>query len=77
MNIRVVIYGSLLRTEGKPNFIKVVPEGATVRDLLVALGYKPQHVATILTTVNGIQSSHNMKLKEHDEVVLSIMVGGG
>jgi sulfur carrier protein ThiS len=77
MNIRVIIYGSLLRTEGKHNFTKDVPEGATVRDLILALGYQPQHVTTILTTVNGMQASHNMPLKDGDEIVLSVMVGGG
>jgi molybdopterin converting factor small subunit len=77
MNIRVIIYGSLLRPEGKHDYLKVVPEGATVRELIVALGYKPQHVTTILSTVNGRQASHNMRLKDGDEIVLSVMIGGG
>jgi hypothetical protein len=77
MNIRVIIYGSLLRPEGKHDYTKDVPEGATVRDLIVALGYQPQHVAAILPTVNGVQASHNLRLKAGDEVVLSVMVGGG
>lgn len=77
MNIRVIIYGSLLRPEGKHDFVKEVAAGATVRDLIVALGYEPHHVTTILTTVNGRQASHHMKLKEGDEVVLSVMIGGG
>ena len=77
MNIRVVIYGSLLRPDGKPEFVSEMPEGAIVRDLIVALGYQPHHVATILTTVNGLQASHNLTLKEGDEVVLAVMIGGG
>jgi sulfur carrier protein ThiS len=77
MNIRVIIYGSLLRPEGKHDYVKVVPAGATVRDLILALGYKPHHVMTILTTVNGVQASHHMKLKDGDEIVLSVMIGGG
>ena len=77
MNIRVVIYGSLLRPEGKHDFTKEMPDGASVRDLIVALGYKPQHVTTILSTVNGMQASHHAKLKDQDEIVLSIMIGGG
>jgi molybdopterin converting factor small subunit len=77
MNIRVIIYGSLLRPEGKHDYVKVVPEGVTVRELIVALGYQPQHVTTILSTVNGRQASHNMRLKDGDEIVLSVMIGGG
>ncbi|HNX31241.1 MAG TPA: MoaD/ThiS family protein [Holophaga sp.] len=77
MNIRVIIYGSLLRTEGKRDFVKEVPEGATVRDLIVALGYQPHHVTTILPTVNRSEVSHNRPLQDGDEVVLAVMVGGG
>lgn len=77
MNIRVIIYGSLLRPEGQHDFVREMAEGATVRNLIVALGYQPQHVSTILTTVNGMQASHNMRLKEGDEIVLSVMIGGG
>jgi sulfur carrier protein ThiS len=77
MNIRVIIYGSLLRPEGQHDYVKEVQAGATVKDLIVALGYQRQHVATILTTVNGAQASHNRKLQDGDEVVLSVMVGGG
>jgi sulfur carrier protein ThiS len=77
MNIRVIIYGSLLRPEGKHDYVKAVPEGATVRELILALGYQPQHVATILTTINGTQASHNRKLQDGDELVLSVMIGGG
>ena len=77
MNIRVIIFGSLLRPEGKHDYVKEVPEGASVKDLMLALGYQPQHVATILPTVNGAQASQHARLKEGDEVVLSVMVGGG
>lgn len=77
MNIRVIIYGSLLRTEGKRDFVKEVPDGATVRDLIVALGYQPHHVTTILPTVNRSEVSHNRPLRDGDEVVLAVMVGGG
>ena len=77
MHIRVIIYGSLLRPEGKHDFSKEVADGATVKDVIIALGYQPQHVTTILTTVNGLQASHNLQLKEDDEIVLSVMIGGG
>jgi len=77
MHVRVIIFGSMLRTEGKNNFLKEVRDGATVRDLIVALGYQPHHVTTILSTVNGLQASLNKPLQEGDEVVLSVMVGGG
>lgn len=77
MNVRVIIYGSLLRPEGQHDYGKDVPEGTTVRELMLALGYTPQHAAAILATVNGAQASHLRRLKEGDEVVLSVMVGGG
>jgi hypothetical protein len=77
MNVRVIIYGTMLRTEGQQDFVKDVPEGATVRELILALGYQPHHVTSILTTVNGTQASHHRRLQQGDEVVLSVMVGGG
>lgn len=77
MNVRVIIYGSLLKPEGKSDFSQEVPDGATVRDLILALGYRAQHASVILTTVNGAQASHRMRLKDGDEVVLSVLVGGG
>jgi len=77
MHVRVVIYGSLLRPEGQHDYVKDVPEGATVRELILALGYTPLHATAILTTVNGAQASHHRRLQEGDEVVLSVMVGGG
>ncbi len=77
MNIHVILYGALLRPEGQHDFQKEVPEGTTVRGLILASGFQPNHVTPILTTVNGTQASHNRKLKEGDEVVLSVMVGGG
>jgi sulfur carrier protein ThiS len=77
MNIRVIIFGTLLKPEGKHDFTQTMEDGATVKDLLVALGYQPLHVKAILTTVNGHHASPNKKLKDDDEVVLSVMVGGG
>ena len=77
MNIRVIIYGSLLRPEGQHDYVKEVAEGATVKDLILAIGFQQSHVATILATVDGTQASHHRKLSEGEEVVLSVMVGGG
>jgi sulfur carrier protein ThiS len=77
MNVRVIIYGSLLRPEGKHDYVKEVAEGATVKELILALGYQPLHAASVLATVNGKQASQYMRLQEGDEVVLSVMIGGG
>jgi hypothetical protein len=77
MHVRVIIYGTMLRTEGQPDFGKDIAEGTTVRELILALGYQPHHVASILATVNGAQASHHRRLLDGDEVVLSVMVGGG
>jgi sulfur carrier protein ThiS len=77
MNIHVIIFGTLLRPEGEHDYTKAIPEGSTVKDLMVAMGYQPAHVKAILTTVNGQHASPHKKLHEGDEVVLSVMVGGG
>lgn len=77
MNIRVIIFGTLLKPKGEQEFTQTMPEGATVRDLLLAVGYQPAHVKSILTTVNGEHAAGPKKLHDGDEVVLSVMVGGG
>jgi sulfur carrier protein ThiS len=77
MNIHVIVFGTLLKPQGKDDFVQTVADGATVQELLLAIGYQPQHVKTILITLNGQHASHLKKLKDGDEVVLSVMVGGG
>lgn len=77
MNVRVIIYGTLLRPEGQHDYVKTLPEPATVKDLLAAMGYQPAHAKAILVTVNGQHASPLKKLSDGDEVVLSVMVGGG
>ena len=77
MKIHVKIFGALQKPEGKDDFQHEVKDGATIETLLLALGYHPRHVSAIVAELNGKQSRHTVKLKDGDEVVLSLAIGGG
>ena len=77
MNIRVRIGGLLTKPSGRSELELDLPEGATVRDLLSAVGYTDEHIPRIMATVAGSIRKQQYVLADRDEVRLSILVGGG
>jgi sulfur carrier protein ThiS len=77
MKVQVKIIGALMKPDGKEDFLHELPDGSTIRDLLLDLGYNEKHLSMIMTAVNGKQKKHSAKLAEHDEIELSLPVGGG
>lgn len=77
MKVKVRIIGVLKRPRGKDTFELDLPEGAKIKDLLEKSGFDSVHAAHILTAVNGDYKKHFHKLEDGDEVLLSMIVGGG
>ena len=77
MKIRVKIIGALTKPNGKEDFVQDIPDGSTIEKLLLDLGYNPKHLSMIMTAVNGKQKKQSYKLKNDDEIELSLPVGGG
>lgn len=77
MKIQVKIIGALMKPAGKEDFSQEMPDQATIQDLLLKLGYHEKHLNIIMAAVNGKQKKNSTKLKNGDEVELSLPVGGG
>lgn len=77
MRVKVSIGGLLVNPQGKSEAELALPDGALVKDMLLALGYEHAHVPRIMTSVNGTIRRPDYALKDGDEVRLSILVGGG
>ncbi len=77
MKVRVKIIGALTKPDGKEDFVQEISDGSNLERLLLDLGYNQKPLAMIMTAVNGKQKKHSFKLKNDDEVELSLPVGGG
>lgn len=77
MKVRVTIGGLLTKPGGKSRVDAEVSDGATISDLLAAIGYSPEHIPRIMPSVKGTIRKHDYALSDGDEVSLSILVGGG
>ncbi len=69
--------GPLTRPEGTDRPTVDLRPGATVDDLLAAVGYPEGQRRFILVAVNGQSVSHRYVLNAEDAVVCSLVVGGG
>ncbi|MFA5141048.1 MAG: MoaD/ThiS family protein [Elusimicrobiota bacterium] len=77
MKVKVSIGGLLVKPRGKSEAELDLADNATVKDMLLALGYEDAHVPRIMASVNGTIRRPDYSLKDGDDVKLSILVGGG
>jgi molybdopterin converting factor small subunit len=77
MNVHVIIIGALSRPSSGDDFSHSLKASSTIQDLLLDLGYYEKHLNIIMSAVNGRQKRLSYKLKDGDEVELSLPVGGG
>lgn len=71
-------YGKLLKIEGYASGDEVeVPEGCTVRDLLIQLKLPPYLQKAVAVHVNGQHVWSSTILKENDVVRVSRVLSGG
>ena len=71
-------YTSVLDVRNAENNSDVIlPEGATVTDLLSFLEIKPEHQRFVIASVDGKKRSPGSELQDGDHVVLSLPIGGG
>ncbi len=74
MEIKVRLFATLREKRGK-EFMVVLSDSSTVRDLIDSLGIKEVEVAILL--VNGLDAKLDRQLLEKDVVSIFPPVGGG
>ncbi|HPB31365.1 MAG TPA: hypothetical protein PLB62_07920 [Candidatus Sumerlaeota bacterium] len=77
ISVHVCVSGILLKPRGLNEFDLELARGSTVRDSLVAAGYAENHIPRIMTVVDGVLRPHHHVLESGQNVVLSIVIGGG
>ncbi len=77
ISVHASVSGVLLKPRGLKEFDLDLDQGSTVRDFLVAAGYAENHIPRIMTVVDGVLRPHHHVLESGQNVVLSIIIGGG
>lgn len=77
MNVKVQ-HIALLKCPGLDSSGTVeLPDKATVKILLDALGIRPEHQRAVVPFINDQRAKRTHSLQEGDTVFLSLAVGGG
>jgi len=69
--------GILSKVRGIDKQTFEIPDNSTIRDLLLADGFKPEEVNSVNVTLNGKYAAPDEILRDNDMVQFSIIVGGG
>jgi molybdopterin converting factor small subunit len=77
MSVHVKVLGALNKPFGQDDFDFQVAEGASLEDLLLKLGYHPSHLRFMLLAVNGQQETLGCRLRDGDQVLLTLPTSGG
>ncbi|MFH2205054.1 MAG: MoaD/ThiS family protein [Elusimicrobiota bacterium] len=77
ITVDVEIGGLLAKPQGKSAVRPTLENGAVVRDMLAAIGFKKEHIPRIVVSVNGTVRKLDFDLRDGDIIKLSILVGGG
>jgi molybdopterin converting factor small subunit len=77
VQVRVKVFGALMRPFGKDELDFEVAEGTDAEGLLVALGYARQHVALITILVGEKRVRPTYVLSPGEEVSLFLPTQGG
>ena len=75
VNIRVK--GTLKKPFGKAQMEYSCEADTTIVELLTELGYIEEHLPFIMASVNGELRDHKYIVKENDNIMLFVNVGGG
>ena len=78
MKLTVKIVGSLFKPEGKTLLAWEGPQGSTIEQVLLNLGYAPEHLRFLTAAVNGVSVPDlDAKPPEGAVVLISMPIGGG
>ena len=77
IEVKVSITGVLKRPNNKNDFNIELPDNSTLRSLLYKLDYNEDHISYIIPIINGRKGDLRVVLKNGDEVILTLPVGGG
>ncbi len=75
--VKVSITGVLKRPNNDNDFTIELPENSSLLTLLNKLDYNEDHIRYIIPIINGKKGSLRTFLKNHDDVTLTLPVGGG
>lgn len=77
MKVNVRILGAVAKPMGKDAFDVAVPEGATIEQVLIASGYRREHLKWFLVARNGVDCKLVTPVAEGDEVSVVFPTSGG
>ena len=77
MTVHVEFMGPVKRPTPEPQAEVTLPDGGTIEDLLLALGYQPMHVRHIGVFRGDVRLPRGSRLADGDRVVLTLPLGGG
>lgn len=77
MKVKVRILGAVAKPMGKDAFEVVVSEGATVEQVMLASGYRREHLKWFLVAKNGVDCKLVTAVGDGDEVSVVFPTSGG
>lgn len=77
MKVNVRILGAVAKPMGKDAFDVDVPEGSTIEQVLIASGYRKEHLKWFLVARNGVDCKMVTAVSEGDEVSVVFPTSGG
>lgn len=77
MKVKVELLPGLRKVQDKRKFEVELPEGATVKDMLLSVGFGEDEIQHIRVWVGKDLASIHTVLKDSDEATASVPIGGG
>ncbi len=77
MKVVVRVTGPVVLPSGKHELSLDLEEGATVNDLMAAVGFSAAQTRFFRVAIGGAVADRHTQLKEGDHVTLMVPIGGG
>ena len=77
MNIHVEFMGPVLRPTTEPSMDMTLESGATVKDLLLTLGYPETQARHVAVYDDGVRLPHLSLLQDGQSLTVAVAMGGG
>ena len=77
MKIKLRILGAVDKPMGKSEVELTVPEGATIEQVMLAGGYRKEHLKWFLVAKNGVDAKLPTAVSDGDEISVVFPTSGG
>ena len=77
MKVVVRVTGPVVLPSGKTETSVDLEAGATVQDLIAAIGFSPAQARFFRVAIGGAVADRHTQLEEGDQVTLMVPIGGG